>query len=84
MLAWRLEAFAPSRFTKGINKYDNGDFHSASRLLKRAGKWMPELYEDGLFNAYVFLINYHLSGDAEGINVVIENLGKSSFKGYNS
>lgn len=86
MLNWLFEMLAPSVFTKGIYKYHQGEYPVASRLFKRAAKWMPELDNDGLFYAYSFLVEYHLGGEVtfENARIAVEKLSESPFKSNNS
>lgn len=86
MLNWLFEILAPSTFTKGIYKYNQGNYSIALRLFKRAAKWMPELQNDGLFYAYLLLVESRLGKEVnlEDANIAVEKLSKSSFKNHNS
>lgn len=86
MLNWLFEIFAPSTFTKGIYKYDKGDYRSAAQLLKKAAKWMPSLQNDSIFKAYILLVNYQLEHQisVEDVKAALQELEKSELKSYKS
>ena len=86
MLNWFFEIFAPSTFTKGIYKYNRGEYHTAERLLRKAAKWMPELKNDSLYEAYSFLTFSKLGKPINSIEIkkLLDKMAKNKLKMHKS
>ena len=86
MLNSLLEILAPATFTKGIFKFNKGDYLGAARLLKKSAKWMPDLKNDGMFKVYSLLVDHNLGKhiNIEEVKTAIDKLANSSYKNHKS
>ena len=54
------EISAPSVFTRGLLRYKQERFEESKKLILKAGKWMPSLKSDNLYNAALLLVESKL------------------------